>query len=103
VATFDEYFAARDRRDSARAQVQELSTRLREVADLLQSPELVQLNEPTQMRISRPIPYTLDESKVPTWPQIADAFRAFFRAEDDYRFIESSLSPAQRRRLTPNR
>ncbi len=102
MPTLDEHAAARERRNRARAQVLDLRTRLRKAADLLQNPEDVRVNEPATMRVQRSIPHLLDESNVPTWPQIADALRASLRAEDDYLVIDSSLSPEQRRHLSPD-
>ncbi len=99
VVSLDEYAAARSRRDSARARVVALSDKLRYLADRLQHPEDVRTNAQTLMRVGRDFPYVLDEPDVPTWPEIADAIRAFISAEDDYLMADSSLSPDQRRYL----
>jgi hypothetical protein len=80
-----------------------LSTRLRRVADLLQNPEQVRVNEQAVMRIGRNIPQALDESDVPSWSEIADALRASLRAEDEFLEVDSSLSADQRRHLRPDR
>ncbi len=99
MASLSEYTAAKKRRDSARDHVLELSNKLRRVADLLQNPESVQLNEETEMRFLRPSRYLPDESQIPTWSQIAEALRVFLRAEDEYRSIYSSLPADQRQQL----
>ena len=79
-----------------------MSNKLRYLADRLQHPEDVRTNEHTLMRVGRDFPHVLDESDVPTWPQIADAIRAFISAEDDYLMGVSSLSPDQRRHVRPD-
>lgn len=103
MVTLDEYATVKDGRDSARAQVVNLGSRLRQVADLLQNPERVRVNEQTIMRVGRSIPHVLDESELPTWSQIADALRSFHRAEDGYLVADSSLSPDQRRHVKRDR
>ena len=102
MATYEEYVAARGRRDAARVRVLALGRQLRMVADLLQKPEQVRVNEPTTMRISRPIPHQLDKSQLPDWDQIATALRDFLGAEDHYLSVDSSLTPEQRRHLKPD-
>ena len=103
MTTLAGYVAARERRNGARHRVLPVSNQLRAVADLLQNPEHVRFNEQTMMRVQRHIPHVLDESDLPMWPQIADALRAFLRAEGDYLLPDSSLSAEQRRHLTPDR
>ncbi len=99
MVTLDEHAAARERRDGARSRVLALSNKLHQVADLLQNPESVRINEPATMRVGRPTPHTIDQSDLPTWSQVADALRAFLQAEDDYLVIDSSLSADQRRHV----
>lgn len=103
MVSLDDYAAARDRRDSAEAQVVALGAKLRHLADLLQHPELVRINEPVTIRVERTFPYILDASEVPTWPQIADALRVFLGAQDDYLLTDSLLSPEQRQHVRPDR
>lgn len=98
--TLDEYFAASQRRDNARAQILAIAHKLQNMASLLQTPENVRVNERVTLRVSRSIPYTLDESEVPSWPQIADALRNFLHADDDFLSMESKLSPEQRRQIS---
>ena len=99
MVMLDEHFAAKQERDSARVQAQAIAQKLQGVATLLQSPENVRVNERVAMRVSRNIPYVLDESEVPLWPQIADALRNFLRAEDRFLSIDSDLTPEQRRQI----
>ena len=97
MVTVDDYRAAHDRRETARAQVQALGAKLHAAGETLHDPERVYLIDPGP---TRKIVHLLRESDVPTWAQIAAAMEDFRQAEEAFFAIDRALPEEQRRHLT---
>ena len=98
MATVDEYRAAFDQRETARAQVQALGAKFQAAGETLQDPERVYLTDPGP---TRKIVHLLNEADVPSWSQIAEAMQRFRAAEEAFFAIDRALPEEERRQLTP--
>jgi hypothetical protein len=99
VATTDEYFAARDQRDGAKAELEAIAQRLSDLASTLHDPRGVRLNEKTAYKGPPPNHRIVDRDDLVPWDRLEAAVRAFTRADDAFRRIDADLTLDQRRQL----
>jgi hypothetical protein len=99
MVTTDEFYDARDQRDSARAHLDELADHLGRLANTLRDPRGVRLTEKT-VYMGPPQHHTIvDRDDLVSWDHLEAAVRAFTRADDTFRSIDANLTLDQRRQL----
>jgi hypothetical protein len=97
MPTLDAYYAAKQRRDEARGDVRAISKRLRHLAERLDAPVGVALNESITTRGPAANYITIDQSDLPDWSRLSAAIRAFVEADSAFREADAGLTPEQRR------
>jgi hypothetical protein len=100
MPTTDEYYAARDERDGARAQLDAVAQKLSALASTLRDPRGVRLNERTAYAGPPPNHIIVDRDDLVSWDRVEAAVRAFTQADDSFRRIDSNLTPDQRRQIS---
>jgi hypothetical protein len=99
MPTLEEYFAARDTRDGARAQLDAIAQKLSALAATLRDPRGVRLNEVTGYAGPPPNHISVDRDALVSWDQLEAAVRAFTQADDAFRRMDANLTPEQRRNI----
>jgi hypothetical protein len=100
MVTFDEYYAAKRRRDEAEANRQAIARRIHELAERVGSPSGVRPNEPMTVRGPVPDYPILDEGDWLPWSQIDNSVREWAAADSAFRSVASNLTAEQRRDLS---
>ena len=97
MATLEEYFAAWERLKGTQGHLSSIAGQLRDLASTLDHPDGVRLNEPTTSSGPPPNRMIVGNESWPQWAVVETAIRSFTSADDEFRRIESSLTPEQRR------
>jgi hypothetical protein len=100
MSSTDEFYAARDERERARAHLDSFAQKLSALANTLRNPQGVRLNEMTAYSGPPPNHIIVDQSDLVTWQQLESVIRAFTRADDTFRRIDSNLTSDQRRQIS---
>lgn len=98
-SNIDRYLAAKERHSNAQTQKRALAQQLRQLAEKLEDPGGVRINERSIGKISRGFAHILDQSDWVSWDRAVEVIRSAVSGEDDYMLADSELTRQERNQL----
>jgi hypothetical protein len=100
LSSIEEFYAARDERNRARAHLDAMAGKLEALGNTLRDQRGVRLNEMTSYSGPAPNHIIVDKSELVRWEDLELAVRAYTRADDRFRRLHASLTADQRRQIS---